>query len=455
MNRDIFREYDIRGVADRDLTPDVIVNLGRAIGTYMGRLGCHVATLGRDVRLSSSRLRDSLVQGLLQTGIDLIDLGECPTPLLYYSLHKLETDGGVMITGSHNPADYNGFKVAVGKATIFGKEIQKLRNLIEKEDFEEGSGKLTERSLHGQYLEELAESIGRLSRPVRVAVDSGNGTASLMLPQAYEAIGCEVHPLYCEVNGHFPNHHPDPTVEANLKDLIQTVAETKSDLGIAFDGDSDRIGVVDEKGRVVWGDELMILYARQILKEHPNATFVAEVKCSKKLFTEIEKLGGHAVMWKAGHSLIKAKMKEIGAMMAAEMSGHVFFADRYYGFDDAVYAGARLLEICSNSRETLSEMLSDLPATFSTPEIRVDCPEEIKFEVVRRAQKFFSNRYKTVTIDGVRVLFEDGWGLVRASNTQPVIVLRFEADTKGRLAKIRSLVEDRLSEITRQVSSGA
>jgi len=453
MNTQIFREYDVRGVADRDLTPEVVTNLGKAVGTYLSNRGCARITIGRDVRLSSKRLRDNLLEGLLSTGIDVADIGECPTPLLYYALHKLETDGGVMITGSHNPAEYNGFKVAAGKATIYGDQIQELRKLIESGSYTTGKGRLQYCSVLEEYLDELRSSFGRLNRPVRVVVDSGNGTASILMPEAYEALGCEVIPLYCEVDGNFPNHHPDPTVEAYLQDLIRAVREHGADLGIAFDGDADRIGIVAEDGRIIWGDELMILYARQILREHPGATFVAEVKCSKNLFEEIERLGGRAVMWKAGHSLIKAKMKETGAKMAAEMSGHVFFADRYYGFDDAIYAGARLLEICAASGRKVSEMLSDLPRTSSTPEIRVECPEEIKFEVVRRAQEYFSREYEAVTIDGVRVVFDDGWGLVRASNTQPVLVLRFEADTEERLKEIRLLIENKLDEIIRQVTA--
>ena len=454
MNKNIFREYDVRGIADRDLTPDVVTDLGKAVGTYLLNHECSSAALGRDVRLSSKRLRDNLAGGLVSTGIDVIDIGECPTPLLYYALHHLETDGGVMITGSHNPADYNGFKIAVGKATIYGDQIQELLKLIESQSFESGEGKVRRAYVLEDYLKELQESFGKLSKPIKVVVDSGNGTAGILMPETYEALGCEVIPLYCRVDPNFPNHHPDPTVEKNLQDLIKTVKENRADLGIAFDGDSDRIGVVDENGRIIWGDELMILYARQILQENPNATFVAEVKCSKNLYNEIERLGGHAIMWKAGHSLIKAKMKETNAKMAAEMSGHIFFADRYYGYDDAIYAGARLLEICADSEQKLSEMLQDLPQTFSTPEIRIDCPEETKFEVVRQTQDYFSQNYNTVTIDGVRVIFDDGWGLVRASNTQPVLVLRFEADTDDRLQEIRSLIEDKLDEIIQQVSLG-
>lgn len=454
MNKEIFREYDIRGIAERDLTPEVITSLGKGVGTYLIQHGCKAIAIGRDVRLSSKRLRDNLVDGLLSTGINVTDIGECPTPLLYFALHNLKVDGGIMITGSHNPAEYNGFKIALGTITIYGEEIQKVRELIELQAFEVGAGELSRDCVFDAYIQEIQAAFGTLSKPIKVVVDSGNGTASILMPEIYEMLGCEVLPLYCDVDGRFPNHHPDPTVEEYLQDLIRKVRESGADLGIAFDGDSDRIGAVDENGRIIWGDELMIVYARQILQEHPAATFVAEVKCSKKLYDEIEKLGGKAIMWKAGHSLIKAKMKETKAKMAAEMSGHVFFADRYYGYDDAIYAGARLLEICAESDLKLSEMLQDLPETFSTPELRVDCPEKTKFEVVRKAQDFFASHYNAVTIDGVRVIFDDGWGLIRASNTQPVLVLRFEADSPQRLQEIRSLMEERLEKIIRQVSSG-
>ena len=446
VNREIFREYDIRGVADRDLTDEVVDLLGRAMGTYLKQAGCQHITLGRDCRLSSSRLRDALSRGLLGTGLDITDIGVCPTPLVYFSLHELKPQGGIMITGSHNPAEYNGFKIAVGKATIHGEQIQQIGEIAGSGDFTQGEGTLEETSLLSAYHQNLVGSLGVLQNPPRVVVDCGNGTASPVAAALYRDLGCEVIELYCTMDGHFPNHHPDPTVVENLQDLIQKVRQSSADVGIAFDGDADRIGTIDDQGNVIWGDELMILFSRAILKEQPGATIIGEVKCSKNLYDDIEKRGGRGIMWKAGHSLIKAKMKEEGAALAGEMSGHMFFADRYFGYDDAVYAGARLLELISNSEQSMSEMLADVPKTYNTPEIRVDCSDQRKFEVVRRAREFFEKDYRTVSVDGVRVIFDDGWGLVRASNTQPALVLRFEAESQQRLDEIQALVERKLEE---------
>ncbi len=453
VNPKIFREYDIRGIADGDLNDEVVVTLGRAMGTYLQRQGCKRLTLGRDCRLSSTRLRDQLTQGLLSTGCPVTDIGVCPTPLLYFSLHRLDCDGGVMITGSHNPAEYNGFKVAKGKATIHGDQIQEVRKIAESGDFMEGKGERGEVALLPDYHRYLAEAFGKLSKPARVVVDAGNGTSALIAPQLYRDLGCEVIELYCTMDGNFPNHHPDPTVLENLQDLIQKVDQEKADLGIAFDGDSDRIGVVDDQGNVIWGDYLMILYSREILRRRPGATIIGEVKCSQNLYDDIKKHGGRGIMWKAGHSLIKAKMKEEDAPLAGEMSGHMFFADRYFGYDDAIYGGARLLEILSESDQKISKMLADVPRVYNTPEIRVDCPEQMKFEVVGQAQAFFGEHYRTVTVDGVRLLFDDGWGLVRASNTQPALVLRFEAQSQERLEEIRSLMETKLQEFIEEIAS--
>lgn len=451
MNPEIFREYDIRGVADRDLTDEVVVTLGRAMGTYLRREGCSRITLGRDCRLSSRRLRDRLSEGLQSTGLQIVDIGICPSPVLYYSLHTLKPDGGIMITGSHNPAEYNGFKVAVGKATIFGEQIQDVRKVADAGEFMEGKGTVEEYSLIPEYQEYIISSFKLFTRPPKVVVDCGNGTAAAVAPQVYKALGCDLVELYCVMDGNFPNHHPDPTVVENLQDLIRAVQENEADLGIAFDGDGDRIGAVDEKGNIIWGDQLMILYSRQILEEHRGATIIAEVKSSKTLYDDIAKHGGRPIMWRTGHSLIKAKMKEEKAALAGEMSGHMFFADRYLGYDDAIYAGARLLEILSNTGKKISELLADVPKTYSTPEIRVDCPDRYKFGIVREAQAYFSRNYRTVTVDGVRVLFDDGWGLIRASNTQPVLVLRFEAESEKRLKEIRSLIEGKLEELKEKV----
>ena len=448
MNPELFREYDIRGIADTDLADDSVETLGRGLGTYFARRGAARVTLGRDVRLSSTRLRDALARGLSRTGLTVIDIGVCPTPLLYYSLHRLKPEAGVMITGSHNPPEYNGFKVALGTGTIYGAEIQKVRKIIEAADFASGEGKTESASLIEDYRRHIGERIPRLGKRLKVVVDSGNGTAGLVVPAIYSDLGCEVHELYSEPDGRFPNHHPDPTILENLQDLMQAVHANGADLGISFDGDTDRIGVVDDEGGILWGDQLMMIYAREILERRPGTTFVAEVKCSKSLYQDIEARGGRAVMWKAGHSLIKAKMKEEGAVLGGEMSGHMFFADRYFGYDDAIYAGARLLEILSNSGRRLSQLLEDVPPTFSTPEIRMDCTEDLKFRIVGLARSYFSEHYETVDVDGVRIVFPDGWGLVRASNTQPVLVLRFEADSPERLEEIQALVRGKLEELS-------
>jgi phosphomannomutase / phosphoglucomutase len=453
MNPEIFREYDIRGVADLDLTNEVGATLGRSIGTYLRRAGCGRITLGRDCRLSSTRLRDHLIQGLLSTGLVVQDIGVVPSPLLYFSLHYMKPDGGVMITGSHNPSEYNGFKVALGKSTIYGNEIQKILNLVREGDYEKGEGQLELMSIESDYLADLRGRFGELERPPKVVVDAGNGTASDLAPEFYRGLGCDVVELYCEMDGNFPNHHPDPTVVKNLQDLIRAVKAENADLGIAFDGDGDRIGAVDDQANIVWGDQLMILYSRDILQDRPGATIIAEVKSSMNLYNDIEKRGGRGIMWKTGHSLIKAKMKEEQAALAGEMSGHMFFADRYYGYDDAIYAGARLLEILSRSGRSVSELLADVPQTFTTPEIRVDCPDRAKFQVVEKMKEYFTSKYQTITVDGLRVVFEDGWGLVRASNTQPVLVLRYEAKSIERLEEIQRLLEEKLEEVRRAVTA--
>ena len=450
VNPEIFREYDIRGLADRDLAAPISIRLGQAVGTYLKREGRSHVTLARDCRLSSDRLASEVGRGLQMTGLEVIDIGVVPTPLLYFSIHHFEdVDGGVMITGSHNPADYNGLKVSSGKTTIHGEEIQKIGRILEGPDLEQGSGGTESRDIEDSYRRMVRERIGRLSRPLKVVVDTGNGAASDLSPRVYRELGCEVIELFCEMDGSFPNHHPDPTVAENLKDLVATVRQSRADLGIAFDGDGDRIGAVDDTGRIIWGDELMILFGREILARHPGATIIGEVKCSMNLYRQIEAHGGIGIMWKAGHSLIKAKMKETGAALAGEMSGHIFFADGFYGFDDATYAGARLLQLVADSGQQMSSLLENVPQLYNTPEIRVDAPESEKFEIVRLLQDYFSRHYKTVTVDGVRVLFEDGWGLVRASNTQPALVLRFEASSPERLEEIRSIVESKLEEVSR------
>jgi phosphomannomutase/phosphoglucomutase len=445
LQPNIFREYDIRGIADVELTDDGVSTLGQAIGTWMIRRGSRKINLARDCRLSSPRLHQALLGGLLASGCEITDLGVVPTPLLYYSVFHLKADGGVMITGSHNPADYNGFKTMHGDGTIHGEDIQEIRRLIEAGDFEQGAGTVKSFDIATPYVEEIAAQF-KLPKRVKVVSDAGNGTAGPIVRRIFERLNCESEELFFEMDGRFPNHHPDPTQPENLEHLIAAVREAKADVGLAFDGDSDRIGAVDETGEVLYGDQLMIIYSREILSRKPGATIIGEVKSSQNMYDDIRNHGGNAVMWKTGHSLIKARMKETHAELAGEMSGHMFFADRYYGFDDAIYAACRLLEIMSNSGTTLSSLLADLPKTLTTPELRVDCADDQKFAVVKAVKERFQRDYDVIDIDGARVNFGRGWGLVRASNTQPVLVLRFEAQTPELLAEYRKTVEDAVAE---------
>ena len=443
INPQIYREYDIRGMVDKDLTPDIVRRLGQGFGTHMSKLGRIKLAVGRDGRLSSKAFSEALIQGLISTGCDVVDIGLCPTPVYYFSIFHLDKDGGMMVTGSHNPPEFNGFKVSVGKSTIFGEEIQELGRLIEKGKFSIGRGNLSRKEIIRPYQDYIKKNIN-LEKKMKVVIDAGNGTAGFVAGPLLRDLGCEVEELYCEVDGRFPNHFPDPTIPGNLKDLIDRVKKLQADVGIGYDGDADRIGVVDDRGNIIWGDQLMILFAREILKNKKGATFIAEVKCSQNLFTDIEKHGGKAIMWKTGHSLIKEKMKEEKAVLGGEMSGHIFFADRYFGYDDAIYASCRLIELLSKTDKKLSQLLDDVPKTFITPEIRVDCPDEIKFKVVDKVKEELRKDYPIIDVDGVRVKFEDGWGLVRASNTQPALVLRFEALTEKRLQAIKGLVENKV-----------
>lgn len=440
MQAKIFREYDIRAVVDKEIFDEEVVLLGKAIGTYMA--GCNIKkiTLGRDCRISANRYRELMLEGLLSTGLQIIDVGTCPTPLLYYSVWKYEAEGGVMITASHNPPEYNGFKILAGKTTIFGQEIQEIRKIAEGGRFTEGVGKVEKAEIVGPYIDYVS-GIVNLVRPVRVALDAGNGTAGPVAVPLFQHLGARVIPLYCEMDGAFPNHEPDPTVPANLADLADLVVKEGLEGGLAYDGDSDRLGAVDEKGRPIYGDMLLTIFARSVLTTNPGATIISEVKSSKNLYDDIRKHGGNPIMWKTGHSLIKKKMAETGALLAGEMSGHMFFKHRWFGFDDGIYASARLAELMSQREKPLSVWLSDLPPVFNTPEIRVECPDEIKFSVVDEAKKILQAEYETIDVDGVRVTFPDGWGLVRSSNTQPVLVLRFEAESQQRLEEIRAIVE--------------
>jgi phosphomannomutase/phosphoglucomutase len=454
MNSQIFREYDIRGLVDKDLTPEVVLKLGLGLGTMIRRRGGTSIALGRDCRESSTRFREALAEGLTSTGLDVWDVGVVPTPLTYFAANTLPVDGLAMITGSHNPPEYNGFKVGAGKTTFHGPEIQDLKRLIEKGDFEKGrKGKVSEFDIVTPYHHFIRQTV-KAGRKLKVVVDAGNGTGGVIAVPLFQKMGYEVVPLFCEMDARFPNHHPDPTVEKNLEALIAAVKREKADVGIAYDGDADRIGVVDDQGRIIWGDQLMILFARAVLKSVPGAAIVGEVKCSSTLYDDIQAKGGRPIMWKTGHSLIKSKMKEESAELAGEMSGHIFFKNRYFGFDDGVYSSARLLEILAQEKKPLSALLADVPHTFSTAELRVDTPEEKKFEVVKKATELFRQKgEKLIDVDGVRVTYPDGWGLIRASNTQPLLVLRFEAKTEPRLAEIRRHVEEVLAEAKRSVGA--
>ena len=446
INPFIFREYDVRGIVDKDLTDEVVGLLGKAFGTYLQRQGGKKVSVGGDVRLSTERFRQALIEGLTSTGVDVINIGTVPTPVQYFSLFKLNVDGGVMITGSHNPPEFNGFKMSVGQSTIYGEEIQKLREIIESDEFLTGSGQVETVDLIPDYIADIKGRI-HLKGAVKAVIDCGNGAGSLVAEQLMRELGVDAFFLYCEPDGTFPNHHPDPTVEEYIQDLRNQVLKLNADLGVAYDGDADRIGVIDDKGNIVWGDRLLILFAREVLKEKKGQKIIFEVKCSQALPEAIKAAGGEPIMWKTGHSLLKKKMKETGATIAGEMSGHLFFADRYYGYDDAIYASARLMELISNSGKKISELLADVPQYYSTPEMRVECPsDEEKFKIARKAAEYFKAHYEVIDVDGVRILFGDGWGLVRASNTQPVLVLRFEAKTPERLEEIKNLVINKLKE---------
>lgn len=448
LNANIFREYDIRGIADKELLSDDIKVLGQAFGTWLAGYGHRKVNLGRDCRLSSPRLHDALLAGLMAAGCEVTDLGIVPTPLLYYSVFHLKAEAGIMITGSHNPSDYNGFKVMHGKSTIHGEEIQQVLGIIREGKFATGAGTVRDYDIVTPYVEEISAQF-RFPRRLKVVADAGNGTAGPVIGRILAKLNCDMIPLFFEMDGSFPNHHPDPTQPENLEHLIEAVLKNGADVGLAFDGDSDRIGGIDEKGTVLYGDQLMMIYAREILSRKPGATVIGEVKSSQNMYDDIRRHGGNAIMWKTGHSLIKAKMQETQAELAGEMSGHMFFADRYYGFDDALYSACRLLEIVANSSEPLSAQLSGLPPTYATPEIRVDCPDERKFPVVSAVREKFRRDYEVIDIDGARINFAQGWGLVRASNTQPVLVLRFEAQSDALLNEYRKLVEDAVAEASR------
>jgi phosphomannomutase / phosphoglucomutase len=459
--RQIFREYDIRGVADRDLVNGIAEGIGRGLATMLGegrdpQKPLRIA-VGRDCRVSSPRLREELVRGLVAQGVHVIDIGEGPTPLLYFAVHHLGADGGVMITGSHNPGDENGFKMMRGKASFFGADIQKLRERIEQKAYgPEKPGKVVSDDVQESYIAAMKERFDfEDAKDIKFVVDAGNGAGGPLAMRTMKALGLSPDPLFCEMDGTFPNHHPDPTVPKNLDALVKRVKETKASVGIAYDGDADRLGAIDDAGNIIWGDKLMILFSRSLLERSPGATILGEVKCSQTLYDDIAKHGGKPIIWKTGHSLIKTKMKETGALLAGEMSGHLFFADRYFGYDDAIYASLRLLEIVAASKKPFAELLADVPRTFTTPEMRVDCPDNVKFDVVAAVTKRYKEKGNPVLdIDGARISFPSSsdrnpapkWGLVRASNTGPVLVLRFEAGTEAELEAIKSEVEAAVAE---------
>jgi len=450
INPGIFREYDIRGIAGVDIDEEVFELIGKAYGTYMKKLGASSISMGRDCRVTSPEL--SQARGINSTGLDVLDIGMVSTPMLYFSLYNLDVDGGVMITASHNPGEYNGIKLSSGKNSLFGEQIQVFREMAEKGEFESGSGSLSDADIRENYIKFLKDNLD-IKPGLRVAADYGNGMTGIIGPEVFREFGCERTELYETPDGTFPNHHPDPTVEENLAELIDNVKSKQLEVGLGFDGDGDRIGVIDENGDIIWGDMLVLIFARDILTREKGAKFIGDVKCSTKLFRGIEDAGGEAIMWKTGHSLIKNKMKVENAAMAGEMSGHIFFADKFFGYDDALYAALRLLEIISKTGKKVSELLGDVPHSVSTPEIRMDCPDEIKFQVVERVRSELSREYEVIDIDGVRIEFPYGWGLIRASNTQPALVLRFEAIDNEKLQEIRSIIEGELNSVMDELSS--
>lgn len=445
--RDIFREYDIRGITGTELTPDVARVVGRAFAALLQERGVKGSVaVGRDNRPSGDGLHAALIAGLIESGIAVVDIGVVPTPVAYWTQHNLDVVAGIQITGSHNPPEYNGFKLGIGKASIYGNDIQRVYQLAVAGIFPEGKGSRRDEAVIDRYIDDVVGRIGKISRPLRIAVDAGNGVGGLVAPKLFAKLGVDVTCMFCESDGTFPNHHADPTVPENLEDLINEMYKGGYDFGVAFDGDADRIGVIQRNGDIIWGDYLLLLYARDVLARMKNAPIIFDVKCSQALPDAIQKAGGIPVMWKTGHSLIEEKMHEMHAPLAGEMSGHMYFDDGWYGFDDALYGAARLLKIVADSGRSLHELLADVPRFVSTPEIRVTCSDDKKFGIVSDAVKYFSAKYTTIDVDGVRIQYPDGWGLIRASNTQPVIVLRFEARTRDQLGAIRAEIEGWLTQ---------
>ena len=444
MNQYIFREYDIRGNVNSDFTPEVVVSLGRAFGSFVKRRGGSEVALSGDIRLSTPDLILAFKEGVLCTGIDIINLGILPTPVNYYSMFSLGASAAVQITGSHNPPEFNGFKLSLNKKAVFGKDIQLIKEMINNNDFEDGKGIETRYKLLPDYKKMILSKI-KINKKLKVVMDCGNAAGSINGPDIFKSLNVELTELFCKPDGTFPNHHPDPTVKENLTDLIETMKTGDYDVGIAFDGDADRLGVVDEKGEIIWADQLMALFIPDIIKKGDEVVF--DVKCSKALEDVILKYGGKPIMWNTGHSLIKQKMAEIKCGFGGEMSGHIFFADDYYGYDDAIYVAGRLLQYLSRTNRKLSELKSEIPEYYSTPEMRIECnSDEEKFVISKKATEYFSSKYSCVTIDGVRIKFKNGWALVRASNTQPVLVCRFEADTEDNLLHIKNKILSKIQE---------
>ncbi len=442
-----FREYDIRGIAGDDITAELAHSLGMAYATMLPDNEGRPVVVGRDVRLTGPELQHAVIAGLNAAGIDVVDIGMIPTPLAYFGVFHLDAAGCIMVTASHNPGEYNGFKMMLGRESMHGEQIRSLYERMHTHvDPAITAGTHVEMNLMPVYHAQLVQDI-RLARPLKVVIDAGNGPSGIVAAPLFRDLGCEVIELYCEPDGRFPNHHPDPTVEENMRELSETVIQHGADLGMGFDGDGDRLGIVDEQGHIIWGDMLLLLLSRHLLLTHPGATIISEVKCSQHMYDDIAAHGGNGIMWRTGHSPIKAKMKQTGALLAGEMSGHIFFADRYFGFDDAVYAGARIMEMLAAQEAPMSALLDDVPTAVTTPEIRVDCADARKFALVEEAKAHFTALgYNIIDVDGMRLKFADGWGLLRASNTQPSLVLRFEAPDAARLAEMRELVEGWLRE---------
>jgi phosphomannomutase/phosphoglucomutase len=445
MNPLIFRKYDIRGLVNSDLNEETVEKIGKAFGTLILGKNKKDLILGCDVRTSSGRIRKTLVNAILSTGCNILDVGEVPISEYYFSIQNYGADGGVYITGSHNPPEYNGFKINIGNDSIFGDEIQQIVKIINSDKFSAGKGAIEFISPDKEYRNNIKNNI-KSGKKLKIVVDCGNGVTSLFAPEILEELGCDVKRLYCEPDGTFPNHLPDPTIPENIEDLRSMVLKEKADFGVAYDGDGDRIGVVDDKGEILWGDRLLILFSRDILAKSPKSKILVEVKCSQSLIDDVELHGGIPVLCPTGHSLIKNEMKIQNALLAGEMSGHIFFADRYFGFDDAIYTTCRLVEILSNTDKKLSEMLNDAKKYISTPEIRIDCKDTEKFRIVDELKRYFEARNRTITIDGVRIIFDDGWALIRASNTEPKLILRFESETTQGLERIKNIVYTKIME---------